>query len=82
MLSSFNGTPLILECIKNEVPHTPDFSKPWPLKTLMDMIIEQNQDDILYVKDDYNDDLIVNAFQNNRIKSFNTFMMLYFNQKQ
>lgn len=48
----------------------------------MDMIIEQNQDDILYVKDDYNDDLIVNAFQNNRIKSFNTFMMLYFNQKQ
>ena len=59
---SLSGSPLIIGCIQNEPSGVADYSQPWPLKGLMDDIINKNSEDVLFLKDDFNEDLLVHAF--------------------
>ena len=43
----------------------------------MDENIETLKHDTVYVKDDFKEDLITNALQTNRIKSFNKLLIPY-----
>ena len=43
MTRSINGTPLILGCIQNEPAGVPDYTQPWPLKGLIEDIINKNE---------------------------------------
>ena len=54
---SLNGTPLIIGCIQNEPIGVPDYSQPWPLRGLIDDIIKKHADDVLFLKDDFNEEL-------------------------
>ena len=76
MERSLNGKPLVISCIENEPVNCPDFSKPWPLKGLMDDIIDKNKEDLLFIKDEFNEDLLVHAFQTSRVKSYDKLLQL------
>lgn len=72
-----SGTPIILSCIRNEPQRTADESKPWPLKTLFDQNIKNHEEDILYLKDDYNCELLINAHMTDRYKSRERLAAIY-----